>query len=91
MMDSKAEVKHLAWLARIELDDNALEVYSRQIEQIISYFDVLDNISLEDVQILQRSVPYTNFRDDIPTQSNDNVLSVVKNTKDRFVRAPKMV
>ncbi|MEM2760647.1 MAG: Asp-tRNA(Asn)/Glu-tRNA(Gln) amidotransferase subunit GatC [Nitrososphaerales archaeon] len=90
-MDSKAEVKHLAWLARIELDDNALEVYSRQIEQIISYFDVLDNISLEDVQILQRSVPYTNFRDDIPTQSNDNVLSVVKNTKDRFVRAPKMV
>lgn len=90
-MVSKEEVKHLAWLARIELDDKELEVYTTQVEQIIGYFDILDKISLEDVQVSQRSVSYTKFRDDVPKESSDNALSVVKNTKERFVKAPKMV
>lgn len=90
-MVSKEEVKHLAWLARIELDDKELQVYTTQVEQIIGYFDILDRISLEDVQVSQRSVSYTKFRDDVPKESSDNALSVVKNTKERFVKAPKMV
>lgn len=90
-MVSKEEVKHLAWLARIELDDKELQVYTTQVEQIIGYFDILDKISLEDVQVSQRSVSYTKFRDDVPKESSANALSVVKNTKERFVKAPKMV
>lgn len=90
-MVSKEEVKHLAWLARIELDDKELQVYTTQVEQIIGYFDILDKISLENVQVSQRSVSYTKFRDDVPKESSDNALSVVKNTKERFVKAPKMV
>lgn len=90
-MVSKEEVKHLAWLARIELDDKELQVYTTQVEQIIGYFDILDKISLEDVQVSQRSVSYTKFRDDVPKESSDNALSVVKNTKEKFVKAPKMV
>jgi len=90
-MVSKEEVKHLAWLARIELDDKELEVYTKQIEPIINYFDILDKISLEDVQVSQRSVSYTKFRDDIAKELGDNTLSVVKNIKERFVKAPKMV
>ncbi|MBI5133488.1 MAG: Asp-tRNA(Asn)/Glu-tRNA(Gln) amidotransferase subunit GatC [Thaumarchaeota archaeon] len=90
-MVSKEEVKHLAWLARIELDDKELKVYTKQVEQIIGYFDILDRISLEDVQVSQRSVSYTKFRDDVPKESSDNALSVVKNTKEKFVKAPKMV
>ena len=90
-MISKEEVKHLAWLARIELDDKELKVYTKQVEQIIGYFDILDRISLEDVQVSQRSVSYTKFRDDVPKEPSDNALSVVKNTKEKFVKAPKMV
>ena len=67
-----------------------LEVYTKQVEQIISYFDTLDKISLEDIHISQRSVPYSKFRDDVPKESTDNVLSVVKNSKEKFVKAPKM-
>ena len=87
----KDEVKHLAWLARMELDDKELEVYTRQVEQIIGYFDTLDKISLEDSQVSQRSASYSKFRDDVPKESTDNVFSVVKNSKERFVKAPKMV
>jgi len=90
-MVSKEEVKHLTWLARMELGDKELEVYTKQVEQIIGYFDILDKISLEDVQVVQRSVPYTKFRDDVPKESSDNALSVVKNAKEKFIKAPKMV
>jgi aspartyl-tRNA(Asn)/glutamyl-tRNA(Gln) amidotransferase subunit C len=89
-MVSKEEVKHLAWLARMDLDDKELEVYTKQVEQIIGYFDTLDKISLEDIQVSKRSTSYTKFRDDIPIESTDT-LSVVKNSKERFVKAPKMV
>lgn len=89
-MVSKEEVKHLAWLARMDLDERELEVYTKQVEQIIGYFDTLDKISLEDIQVSKRSASYTKFRDDIPKESSDT-LSVVKNSKERFVKAPKMV
>ncbi len=89
-MVSKEEVKHLAWLARMDLDERELEVYTKQVEQIVGYFDTLDKISLEDMQVSKRSVSYTKFRDDVPKESTD-ALSVVKNSKERFVKAPKMV
>ena len=90
-MVSKEEVKHIAWLARMELDEEELEVYTQQVEQLIGYFDTLDKLSLEDIQVSQRIVSYVKFRDDIPKESNDKALKVVKNRKERFVKAPKMV
>lgn len=90
-MVSKDEVKHLAWLARIELDDKELEVYTEQIENIIQYFNILDKISLEGTEVSRHNIPYVHFRDDVPKDSDDTVLSVVKNSKGRFVKAPKMV
>ncbi|MFQ5940806.1 MAG: Asp-tRNA(Asn)/Glu-tRNA(Gln) amidotransferase subunit GatC [Nitrososphaerales archaeon] len=90
-MVSIKEVKHLAWLARMELDDKELEVYTKQVEQIIGYFDTLDKVSLEDIQVSHKGVSYAKFRDDVPKDSGDKALGVVKNSKERFVKAPKMV
>jgi aspartyl-tRNA(Asn)/glutamyl-tRNA(Gln) amidotransferase subunit C len=90
-MVTKEEVKHLAWLARMELTDKELEVYTKQIEEIISYLNTLDKISLQDVKPLKTSIAYTKFRDDEIVESKEDTMSVVKNAKDRFVKAPKMV
>jgi len=90
-MVSKEEVKHLAWLARMELTDKELEVYTKQVEQIISYLDTLDKISLQDIKPLKAGIAYTKFREDEIVESKEDTLSVVKNAKDRFVKAPKMV
>lgn len=90
-MVSKEELKHLAWLARIELDDKELEVYTIQVEEMVGYFDLLDKISLEDIEVSQQSVSLASLRDDIPKESDANTLSVVKNSKERFVKAPKMI
>ncbi len=90
-MVSKEEVKHLAWLARMELTDKELEVYTKQVEQIISYLDTLDKISLQEIKPLKTAMDYTKFRADEIVESKEDTLSVVKNAKDRFVKAPKMV
>jgi len=90
-MVKKEEVKHLAWLARIELNDKELEVYTRQVDQIIGYFNSLDKISLDNVKPLQTSTLYTKFREDNAVKSKENTLSVVKNSRGKFVKAPKMV
>jgi len=90
-MVSKEEVKHLAWLARMELTDKELEVYTKQVEQIIGYLNTLDKISLENIEPLKTGIAYTKFREDDVVERKEDVLSVVKNSKDRFVKAPKMV
>ncbi len=90
-MVSKEEVKHLAWLARMELTDKELEVYTKQVEEIIGYFNRLDKISLENIKPLKTSIDYTKFREDDIVECKEDTLSVVKNLKDKFVKAPKMV
>ncbi len=90
-MVSKEEVKHLAWLARMELTDKELEVYTKQVEQIISYLNTLDKISLQDTKPLKTAMDYAKFREDDIVESKEDTLNVVKNAKDRFVKAPKMV
>ena len=90
-MVSKKEVEHLAWLARMELTNDELEVYTKQVEQIISYLDTLDKLSLENIVPLKPGIDYTKFREDEIVNCEDDTLSVVKNVKDRFVKGPKMV
>ncbi len=90
-MVSKEEVKRLAWLARMELTDKELEVYTKQVEEIIDYFNTLDKISLENIKPLKTSIDYTKFREDDIVECKEDTLSVVKNLKDKFVKAPKMV
>ncbi len=90
-MVSKEEVKHLAWLARMELTDKELEVYTKQVEQIIGYLNTLDKISLENIKPLKTGIDYTKFREDDIVECKEDALSVVKNLKDKFVKAPKMV
>lgn len=90
-MIDKEEVRHLAWLARMDLADRELEAYAKQVGDILGYLDTLDEISLEDVKPAKHVIDYSKLREDQAIEFKDDVLSVAKNTKDRFVKAPKMV
>jgi aspartyl-tRNA(Asn)/glutamyl-tRNA(Gln) amidotransferase subunit C len=65
-MVTKEEVKHLGWLARIELTDQELARYTSQIEDIIKYFDKLDTISLEQVKPIVARKKFEDLRPDEP-------------------------
>ena len=84
----KEGIKHLAWLARIELEEDKLQLYEEQINKIIDYLNILDEVQLqEEPSYITNEIE--DLRDDEVIESDD-VFSVVINKKDRFVKAPKM-
>jgi aspartyl/glutamyl-tRNA(Asn/Gln) amidotransferase C subunit len=90
-MVSKEDIRHLAWLSRIDLSDTELETYSTQIGNIIKYFDRLDAATLngETSKESRVEVSYSNLRSDEPSPFSADPLGT-KYRKDGFVKAPRM-
>lgn len=89
-MVSVEEVRHLAHLARIGIKDEELRLYAEQMDEILAYFNMLDELNTDDVEPYGMSRDYKDMRDDAPLASDANVFSNAKNTKGRFIKAPKM-
>lgn len=88
-MVTKEQVKHLGWLARIELSDAELERYTAQIEGIVKYLDKLDAMPLEQVKPTVTKKKFAEFRDDEPAEFEGDALGT-KYRKDGFVKGPRM-
>ena len=63
-MVSKDEIRHLGWLARIELSEEEISKYESQIDRIIQHFDILDSLALDDLEpiYLKKSVRRLAYR-----------------------------
>ena len=90
MMVTKEEVKHLGWLARIDLSEAELDSYTLQIEEIIKYLDKLDTIPLEQVKPIVARKNFAELRLDEPVEFGGDALGT-KYRKDGFVKGPRMV
>ena len=88
-MVTKEEVKHLGWLARIELSDAELDRYTSQVEEIIKYLDKLDTIPLEQVKPIVARKKFADLRPDEPAAFEGDALGT-KYRKDGFVKGPRM-
>jgi aspartyl-tRNA(Asn)/glutamyl-tRNA(Gln) amidotransferase subunit C len=65
MKISKKDVVHVANLARLELDDAAVEKFSLQIGAILDYVDTLNRLDTTGVRSTSHAIFLTNaFRDD---------------------------
>ena len=65
MKITKDEVLYVADLARLELDDKAIEKYADQIDTILEYVDQLKAIDTEGVRPTSHAIFLTNaFRED---------------------------
>ncbi|NOJ28351.1 MAG: Asp-tRNA(Asn)/Glu-tRNA(Gln) amidotransferase GatCAB subunit C [Nitrososphaera sp.] len=89
-MVTKEQVKHLSWLARIDLSDEELLKYTAQIEQIISYLDKLDSMPLENAPAVKEKKNLADLRSDEPASFDGDVVGT-KYRKDGFVKAPRML
>ncbi len=84
------EVKHLAHLARISIDDDSINTYAEHMDKILEYFNILDRVELKDVKYYTLK-HMDEFRDDEVIECKEDVLAVAKNLKDRFIKAPRIV
>jgi aspartyl-tRNA(Asn)/glutamyl-tRNA(Gln) amidotransferase subunit C len=88
-MVTKDQVKHLGWLARIELSDSELERYTAQIEGIVKYLDRLDAMPLEQAEPIVNKKKFADLRPDEPAEFEGDALGT-KYRKDGFVKGPRM-
>jgi aspartyl-tRNA(Asn)/glutamyl-tRNA(Gln) amidotransferase subunit C len=90
-MVERKEIEHLGDLVRIEL--KAPEKFIKQVEEILNYFDKLDNVQFDSDQTLRNEISMENLRDDIhePFENYGKLIAELKKDQNNYTRAPKMI
>lgn len=80
------EVRHVASLARIDLDDAEVEQFAGQFADILAYFDTLDEVPAVDSEADLTNV----FRPDQDREglTQDQALANAAETEDGYFRGP---
>lgn len=67
------EVKHIALLSRLELDDGEVAQYTSELGKILEYVEQLQELDVENVEPLSHAIPMANvFRNDDVGESLDS-------------------
>ena len=94
MKISKEEVKHIAMLSRLELDEKEIAVYQDQLSRILEYVEKLNEIDTSNVEPVSHVIELNNvMRQDIvkPSLPRDEALKNAPDSVDKFFRVPKII
>lgn len=81
-MIDKDEVKHIAKLARLDLDEEELEEFQEELSSILDYVDQLKELDVSDVEPTSHSVDIKNvMRED---KAEDTDTELVKKLRKAF-------
>jgi len=87
-------IKHVAHLARIELQPNELEKLSGELHEILGFIDKLKSLNVEQVKPTSHILPISNvLREDKPHVSlaSGKALENAPSKKGNFFRVPKII
>jgi aspartyl-tRNA(Asn)/glutamyl-tRNA(Gln) amidotransferase subunit C len=94
MKISKEEVKHIAMLSRLVLDEKEIAVYQDQLSRILEYVEKLNEIDTSHVEPVSHVIELNNvMRQDIvkPSLPRDEALKNAPDPSDKFFRVPKII
>ncbi len=94
MKITRAEVEHVARLARLELSPEEAETFTGQMDAILSYVDKLNELDTAGITPTSHAVPVENaFRADEvrPSIGIDNALANAPDRVEGFFRVPKVI
>lgn len=94
MKITKDEVLHVAKLARLNMDLEAVDTYARQIADILEYVDILDQVDTEGIGPTSHAIFLSNaFREDRVHDhlENERVLENAPQAEDGFFIVPKII
>ncbi|HSD27970.1 MAG TPA: Asp-tRNA(Asn)/Glu-tRNA(Gln) amidotransferase subunit GatC [Vicinamibacteria bacterium] len=93
-MISRAEVEHVARLARLTLSEGELERMREQLSAILEYIDALRTLDTESVEPTSHAVPLVNvLRDDAvePSLPQAAMLANAPDPAGEFFRVPRII
>jgi len=91
---TKEEVKKVANLARLELNDDEINNHAAQLEKILEYIEQLKKIDTDDVPSTTRAIEVTNvFRKDKKKNSDciEEILELGPSREDKYYKVPKII
>ena len=94
MKIEKEEIIHVGKLARLHLDEAAVELYERQLDDVLSYMETLNRLNTEDITPTSHVVSVTNvFRADTvtPSLSRETAQANAPEGEDGTFVVPKII
>ena len=89
-MVTKEEVEKIAQLADITIDKEKLSGFTGQFNNILEYFDILDNVGMDE---MEESDLNNVLREDVvtPSLTQEEALENAGETEEGFIVAPKVM
>ncbi|WP_444964791.1 Asp-tRNA(Asn)/Glu-tRNA(Gln) amidotransferase subunit GatC [Pediococcus pentosaceus] len=91
---TKKDVEHVATLAKLKFNDEQLEKFTDQIEDIINLVDTLNEVDTTNVEPTFNVTDQLNrMREDVAVRSNDKeaLLANAPETENGFIRVPAIL
>tara|TARA_B100001287_G_C22270813_1_gene339267 strand:+ start:93 stop:383 length:291 start_codon:yes stop_codon:yes gene_type:complete len=91
---TKEEVKKVANLARLELNENEINNHAKQLEKILEYIKQLEKIDTDDVPCTTRAIEVINvFRKDEQkiSECSEELLELGPSREDQYYKVPKII
>ena len=88
------EVKKVAHLARLELNQDEINTHAEQLEKILEYIKQLEKIDTTNVPCTTRAIEVNNvFRKDEKINSDciDELLELGPSREDKYFKVPKII
>tara|TARA_Y100001978_G_C23274107_1_gene237250 strand:+ start:84 stop:377 length:294 start_codon:yes stop_codon:yes gene_type:complete len=88
------QVKKVAELARLKLDDNQVKHHAKQIEKILDYINQLEKIDTNGVASTTRAIEVVNvLRSDANNnfENRDELLDLAPDRENDFFKVPKII
>jgi aspartyl-tRNA(Asn)/glutamyl-tRNA(Gln) amidotransferase subunit C len=90
----EAQVRKVAKLARLELNDKEVEEFSGQLSAILDYVERMNQLDTEGIEPLAHCLPIHNvFREDIVKESlgTEKTLANAPQRDETFFKVPKIL
>ena len=91
---TKEEVKKVAHLARLELNEYEINNHAEQLEKILDYIRQLEKIDTDDIPCTTRAIEVFNvFREDVKKNSDctEELLELGPSREDKYFKVPKII
>ena len=91
---SSNEVKKVAQLARLELNENEIENHVKQLEKILDYVKQLERINTDNIPCTTRAIEVVNVlrKDEKKDYKNsDELLDLAPSREKSFFKVPKII
>jgi len=88
------DIKHLAHLSRLHLEEEEIEAYTQQFDEIVAYVDKIKEISNNEIpEQVRDDAPSNILREDVVSsyENPEQIIDEAPSHQDNFVKVKKIL